>query len=146
MHSLVDKNPLGAGEDTAAGPVRDQIGAVILCGTHCNRQRKIQVILGEVGQAQAILRGAEIKRDTFLYETQLPVVLVRNHLSIYHSLCSVSLNDLRKKERKTSNARKKMIMHRDKIRTQKSMKNHNEMTFSGRSSRVVGRLTFLKSP
>jgi len=30
MHSLVDKNPLGAGEDTAAGPVRDQIGAVIL--------------------------------------------------------------------------------------------------------------------
>lgn len=29
-HSLVDKNPLGAGGDTVAGPVRDQI-AVILC-------------------------------------------------------------------------------------------------------------------
>jgi hypothetical protein len=58
MHSLVDKNPLGAGEHAAAAPVRDQIGAVILCGTHCNRHRKIQVILGKVGQGQAILRGA----------------------------------------------------------------------------------------
>jgi len=87
----------------------------------------------------------EIKRDTIFYETLLPAVLVRNHLSIHHSLCSVSLNDLRKKERKTSNARKKNIMHKDKI-TQKYMKNHNEMTFSGRGSCVVGRLTFLKSP
>jgi len=58
MHSSVDKNPLRAGEHTPAGPVRDQIGAVILCGTHCNRQPKIQVILGKVGQGQAILRGA----------------------------------------------------------------------------------------
>jgi hypothetical protein len=87
-----------------------------------------------------------MKRDTFLYETQLPAVLVRNHLSIYHTRCSVSLNDLRKKKRKTSNVRKKIIMHKDKIRTQKCMNNHNEMTFSGRGSCVVGRLTFLASP
>jgi len=77
---------------------------------------------------------------------QLPAVLVRSHLSIYRSLCSLALNDLRKKERKTSNARKKIIMHKDKIRTQKYVKNHNEMTFSGRGYCVVGRLTFLKSP
>lgn len=58
MHSLVDKNPLGAGKHTAAGPVRDQLGAVFLCGTHCNRHRKIQVILSKLGQGQTILRGA----------------------------------------------------------------------------------------